>query len=356
MSVEFFRQAGGHPGPNGYDLLEATARRAEGDGWTGLTVGDSQSLSGDCYVALAMACRVTSTLRLTTGVTNPITRHAAITASAIASIDVASGGRAELGIGRGDSALAYIGLAPAPVSRLATYLDMLLAYLRGDGVPLSLAADSIAHRLGSGLPLEEVPGDSQLKWLSDRFPGRRPVPVFVTASGPEVIKMAASRVQRLTLAVGADPRRVGWGAEIARSVNPDVRLGAYVVVVVDDDVARGVGVAAGQIAAVARFSAMHGQVQGPLGESQRALLEQVSSNYQMTHHGQSQNQAAQLAGPLAEQFAIIGPASYCRDRLSHLAELGVDRFHILGVQAGADADQALHYEQAFATGVIGKGL
>ena len=92
------------------------AQRAEADGFDGWFVVDSQNLAGDCYVALAQAAAATERIQLGTGVTNPFTRHPAVTASAIASVHAASGGRAVLGIGRGDSALAHLGLAPAPVA------------------------------------------------------------------------------------------------------------------------------------------------------------------------------------------------------------------------------------------------
>ncbi|MDZ7727470.1 MAG: hypothetical protein U5Q44_04340 [Dehalococcoidia bacterium] len=36
-----------------------------------MTVVDSQNLSGDPYIALAMAAKATETLKLGTGVTNP---------------------------------------------------------------------------------------------------------------------------------------------------------------------------------------------------------------------------------------------------------------------------------------------
>ena len=105
------------------------AQRAEADGFDGWFVVDSQNLAGDCYVALAQAAAATERIQLGTGVTNPFTRHPAVTASAIASVHAASGGRAVLGIGRGDSALAHLGLAPAPVPLFERYL------VPGAGVP-----------------------------------------------------------------------------------------------------------------------------------------------------------------------------------------------------------------------------
>src|SRR4029077_11772816 len=57
------------------------AARAEAAGWDGMVVVDSQNLSGDTFVALALAARETTKLRLGTGVTNPATRHPAACAA-----------------------------------------------------------------------------------------------------------------------------------------------------------------------------------------------------------------------------------------------------------------------------------
>ena len=91
-----------------------TLRVEPSEGWTGLCFADTQILSGDPYVGLAVAAAVTEELRIGIGVTNPWTRHPVVTASAIESANLESGGRVELGIGRGDSSLAYLGLAPRP--------------------------------------------------------------------------------------------------------------------------------------------------------------------------------------------------------------------------------------------------
>ncbi|PON14297.1 hypothetical protein C2W62_29815 [Candidatus Entotheonella serta] len=77
------------------------ARDAEAQGWDGLSVVDSQNLSGDSFVALTMAATATERLKLGTGVTNSITRNAATLATAIASVHSVFRGRAVLGIGRG---------------------------------------------------------------------------------------------------------------------------------------------------------------------------------------------------------------------------------------------------------------
>src|SRR4029079_15638759 len=68
------------------------AVRAEENGFDGIVYVDSQNLSGDCYIALALAAHATRTLQLGTGVTNPVTRHPAVTASAIATVQAESEG------------------------------------------------------------------------------------------------------------------------------------------------------------------------------------------------------------------------------------------------------------------------
>ena len=93
------------------------AQEIEAAGWDGMLVVDSQNLSGDPYVSLALAATVTTRIGLGTGVTNSVTRHAAATATAITSVNRISNGRAVLGLGRGDSALAHLGRAPARLAQ-----------------------------------------------------------------------------------------------------------------------------------------------------------------------------------------------------------------------------------------------
>ena len=63
-------------------------------------------------MSLTAAAKETTTLGLGTGVTNPMTRHATVAASAFSTLQVVSNGRAYLGISRDDSALAHLGYSP----------------------------------------------------------------------------------------------------------------------------------------------------------------------------------------------------------------------------------------------------
>jgi len=344
---EFFTSMAPQPG-----TVANAARKLEAAGWTGLTFVDSQCLSGDPYIAMTVAAAATTSLRVSTGVTNPLTRHPAVTATVVSSVDIESGGRAELGIGRGDSALAHLGLAPAPVARLEEYLGMLRSYLRGESVPLELAKWNATHRLGDNLPLHDAPSDSRLRWLRAGYKDHQPVPVCLVASGPRVITLGARLADRLLLAVGAEPARVRWGVDMAREVDKAIPIGMYVNVVVDDNVERGVALAAGGITSFARFSVMHGKVTGPVSANDRSTLEGLSADYQMSKHFQSGNQAAEQGQALAKNFAIIGPAGYCTERLQELGELGIDRFHIVGPTRDTDREAASVATKRFVTEVM----
>jgi len=56
------------------------------------------------YETLALIADGTETIKMGPGVTNPYVRSPAITASAVATLDEISNGRATLGIGPGDKA------------------------------------------------------------------------------------------------------------------------------------------------------------------------------------------------------------------------------------------------------------
>ena len=118
-----------------------------------------------------------------------------------------------LGIGRGDSALAHLGRAPARLRWFETYLKQVQAYLAGAEVAFE----------GSGIPDEAAPPADRLgfanapKASSIRWPGDGPkVPVEVAATGPRVIGIAARHADRVMPPYGADPKRIAWGSHRPR--------------------------------------------------------------------------------------------------------------------------------------------
>ena len=321
------------------------AQEVEAAGWDGLLVVDSQNLSGDPYVALALAAVATKRIGLGTGVTNSVTRHAAATATAITSVNRVSNGRAVLGIGRGDSALAHLGRAPARLRQFARYLKQLQAYLRGESVPFEeIDIPFEAAPPMSELHLHDAPPASRIAWIAE---GAK-VPMEVAASGPKVIALSALHAERVMFTLGADVERLQWGIELAKKTRRDAGLdpnaiafGAYINMGCHSDVDKARGLVRGGLTTFARFSVMHGKANGPVSDRDRAQLETLVSNYDMKQHTRADSrQAGTLADDFVDRFAVVGSPDRCIARLRELEALGLDKVAISGGTRGASAEDA----------------
>jgi 5,10-methylenetetrahydromethanopterin reductase len=309
------------------------AARAEAEGWTGVLLADSQNLAAELVVELALCVAATEKILVSPGVTNPVTRHPAVLAGALATLQAESGGRAVAEIGRGDSALAHLGLAPMKLGPFRRYVDALRTYLRGGDVAFDPAFAPAGIASVGSLGLGHTPEASSLRWLR---PGQPIVPVGIAATGPRVIEMAAVAADGVSLSVGADPDRVGWAVEQARKARigadldpDDLRLAAFVNVAVHADIEIAARLTAGKLASFSRFSVMHGT--GPEGSStaDRAALEELRQTYDMTEHGRAEARHAEaLSLDFARRNAVVGAPQACLERLWTLRELGVTRFFL----------------------------
>lgn len=300
----------------------AQAQRAEAQGWHGITFTDSQNLIADPFVAVALAATATETLQFATGVTNAYTRHPAALANVAATVHETSGGRFVLGIGRGDTALFHLGRKPMPVAQFADRVADVQTYLAGGTV------DCDGH-------------PSRMHWL-DRARQAK-VPLDVAASGPRMIDFAARTAERVTFAVGADPDRVAWALDLARTAAADAgrtpSFGAYVTVGCHPDTAVGRDLIAGSVAAFAHFSSMPGSTGAGLREADQAVVAAVGRRYDSNEH--LSNRAAHTAvlePDFVDRFAIVGPPEACAERFVALEALGIERFVVTGPGFGADPD------------------
>ena len=296
------------------------ARQVEAWGFAGLLVADSQNLNADVWVELALAGATTDRIALGPGVTNPATRHPAVTASAVLTLQVETGGRAVLGLGRGDSALTQIGRRPVPPAELEQALVAVQRFLRGEEVPLGGVA-------------------SRIRWA--REVGQPKVPVVVAATGPHVIALSARHAEGVAFTVGAEPGRLRWAIETARAAAPEreLSLGAFLNVGVHPD--RGIArdLVRGSTAIFARF-ATEGAPPDGLSDVTRAGIERLAADYDEGRHGQAAApHARQLEDEFIDRFAVAGPAAEVLERLAELAALGIER--VIVVPGSLDADPAL---------------
>ncbi|MDR7420574.1 MAG: LLM class flavin-dependent oxidoreductase [Armatimonadota bacterium] len=177
---------------------------SEALGFDGLWLAD-EKFYRDPFVGLTVAAHHTRRLRLATCVTEPYTRHPALLAMAIASLDEVSGGRAILGIGAGGSGFPAMGVRRARPSRtIAEAVTLIRHLLRG--APVTFEGQTVTFR-GGRL----------------HFPARPNLPIYVAAraramlatagevgDGVIIAPYASSRGLRFALAhVAEGARRAG---------------------------------------------------------------------------------------------------------------------------------------------------
>ncbi len=329
--VEFWR-AGGSEATTSI----GAARTIEAEGWDGQMFMDSQSLSADPFVRMGVWAVATERLKLSTGVTNPATRHPAVLAACAASVQSISGGRAVLGIGRGNSALAYLGYAPMRLKAFERALKDLQTLLSGGEVAFgAFAAPADAPSMET-ISLGDRPAATRIKWLPERLPK---VPLDVAATGPRVIEMAAPIAERVTFSVGAIPQRIAWAVELARAARrkhglrqEGVSFGAQIIAVCHPHIESIRDLATRFVAPLARFQVIQGEPAGPLTENDRQNFALIRRGYDMNKHGDHHGKVldAPLTWDFVERFAVVGPPERCIERLLELNRLGIERFVVVG--------------------------
>lgn len=326
--LEIWRAGGSNTGASA-----ELARSVEAEGWDGQMFMDSQSLSADPYAQMGAWAAWTERLRLSPGVTNPFTRNLAVTAAGVATIQSISGGRAVLGIGRGDSALAYLGYAPVRLAWFEKALATLQALLSGEEVDFADSGSTVgAAPSHEGLSLGARPEGVRLRWLPE---GLAKVPLDVAATGPKVIAMGARLAERVTFSVGAEMERMQWALDLARAAAPTPRsYGAQVIVVCHPDHETAMDVAMHMVPPLARFQVIQGKTVGPADAAMARNMDAIKGGYDMRKHGVHDARERLVGGALTpdfvRRFAVVGPPDHCSERLRALKALGLERFVVVG--------------------------
>jgi 5,10-methylenetetrahydromethanopterin reductase len=291
-----------------------TAHRIEDLGFDGMGFADTQIIYYDPYVAMGAAARTTTHLRLRTMVSTPVTRHPSVIAAAIATVQQESGGRAVLGLGRGDSAASLIGERAFGGKAFERYIKQVQGYLRGEEVMLDNGCRSRSDWIGRDRTLPKVPID-------------------VAATGPRIIAVGARSAEGVSFSIGADPKRMAWAVNCAREARRQsgqdpsmLRLGAFVPILVHPDADYARQVIKGSIAPIARFSAMSPSAMEGIGtEEERAIVGEIGRIYDMDSHGHAEaSHIGVITDSFVERWAVVGPAGYCIDRLAELIAAGLD--------------------------------
>lgn len=198
------------------------AALAERCGYRRCWVYDEGLATRDVYVTLAAIATGTGSIRLGPGITNPYVRHPGATATAIATLDEMSGGRAFLGLGAGGG----LTLGPLAVERRQP-----LAAVRETAQAL--------RKLFAGETVTTDP-DSPVSFRGARLGyGRAGIEIILAGRGPKMTALGAEIADGFTLSyvhkelVGEAVAALRTGAAAARPGRPF--LVTYCTLVVTDD-------------------------------------------------------------------------------------------------------------------------
>jgi probable F420-dependent oxidoreductase len=292
------------------------AKRAEEVGFDYVWAWDSHVLWQEFYVTIALIGAATSTLRLGPLVTNPATRDPTVTASAMATLNEVTGGRMDVGMGRGDSARRVIGQGPVTVERMERDAARIKDLAEGrevdyDGTPLAL------------------------KWSEGHQ-----LPMWFAAYGPKALRACGRTADGLIMQL-ADPYILEWalgyvreGAEQAGRDVGGIRVQVAAPCYITDDLAK----ARDQ---VRWFPALVSNHVVDLvnryrtGELPQALTDFIAARegYDYAHHGRTgSDNAGFVTDEVVDRFCVIGTAEQCVDKLKELESLGMTQFNIYSMQ------------------------
>lgn len=297
------------------DRARILVRKAEAGGFTYCWFYDSHILWRDCYAPIAMCIEHTTRMRFGPCVTNPGVRDWSVAASMFASLALQSGGRIDIGVGRGDSSMRVMGKKPASLAKVAEFTHKIKAMARGDEVQY-----------------EDCPTPVRFNWSSDFE-----LPVWIAAYGPKALATAGEHADGVILQI-AEPSLITWfkdqchqAAKAAGKDTSTFRVMAAAPAYF--------GPMEQCIEATRWFPAMVGNHVADIVEKYgsdsdlvpRSLTEYIDKRrgYDYSKHGQSDNPFLDfITAEIVESFCVLGSPKDHIEKVMALEKAGVTQFNI----------------------------
>ena len=296
--------------------LVRTAREIEEMGYDDLWFGDERFYR-DVYVCLSHIAHATERIGLGVSVTNPYTRHPALTAVAAASVDELSGHRLKLGIGAGGSNHGPLGISrPRPRTAIKEMTEVVRRLWRGEEVDFH----GKVIELNSG--------------RLDFTPEHADIPIYVAARGPETLKLAGQIADGAIIgALSSEAgiryarRQIAAGAALAGRDADEVDVVAWIYTSISDD-------AAAARAAVARLVVNSLQnSRDILAEIGLELPDDLRAFFERTLWSQAidvVDEAAKLLPQhIVDQLSLTGTVREVAQKIERIALSGVREIAVL---------------------------
>jgi probable F420-dependent oxidoreductase len=293
------------------ELFQLAESHGFGYGWT----YDSHVLWQESFPLLTLAVQATTKMKFGHCVTNPGTREPTVLASGYATLHDISGGRMVMGIGRGDSAVRYIGDKPVRVAEFERRLSMIKDFMNGREV-------------------EWNEKELQLNWVRPELPE---IPMWVAGYGPKALAVAG-RVGDGVIIQLADPVIVQWIMATARKAaeeagrDPEALeciVGAPSKVSDDmvtcrDEVRWFPAMVSNHVMDLVERYGWDSDIPSELTDfvKARKFYDYKDHSRVGAAHGEF------VTDEICERFAVIGSANECATKLRELEAVGVDQFNV----------------------------
>jgi len=287
-------------------------RQAEAAAFSYGWIFDSHILWQEPYPLLTLMAINTKRMRLGTCVTNPAVRDATVTASLLATLNRISGGRMDLGIGRGDSSRRVMGKKPTTLERLEETVKVIRDLTGGKKI------------IYEGQPIQMV-------WADSGVP-----PVWIAGYGPKALRLAG-RIADGVILQFADPYLIKWclnfvreGAEEAGRDFSTLRVMSAAPVWVSEDLSEArervrwfpALVSNHVVDLISRYRPEELPVELTAYVKDRR-------GYDYLHHAEVGSSNAEFVpDEIVDRYCIVGPVEEHVRRLQELKELGVTQFNI----------------------------
>jgi probable F420-dependent oxidoreductase len=294
--------------------IEATielTKAGEAAGFDYAWLFDSHVLWREPYPLLTLMAEHTRRLRLGTCVTNPGTREPSVTASALATLDELSGGRMDLGIGRGDSARRVLGKPPITLANTEEAINVIRDLVEGRAVVYE----------GTELVLP--------------WSGKWKLPIWVAGYGPLALAMAGRVADGLILQL-ADPDLVAWfvgqlreaAAAAGRPADAIRVQTAAPLHIGPRDLGRERTRWFPALVSNHVVDLVNKYPRDQLPESLTGYV-QDRTGYDYHHHAEIGSSNAGFVGDeVTDRFCVLGETGEVLAKLAALAEAGVDQFNV----------------------------
>ena len=318
------------------DQVAAFVRQCEDAGFSGVGLLDSQMLERDVFVSMALAAQATSRIRIASAVTNPVTRHVTVLASAAKTVAELAPGRVEFWMGRGYSAVQTIGVKPASVREMRQAVLNLRSLLAGEQMDFNGTSSRMRH------------GDAAVP------------PIYISAAGPRAIELAGEVADGAVLQIGLHPDSVelarhhlSEGAKRAGRDPNDVELILTATTIINDDL-REARELARPLCVQRIMEDYHARwlKAAGIGIEGLEIPKELWELYPDVPHAEDWEKANKLCQFLPDDLlaqvcdfmGLIGTPQHCAQRLKELNAAGLDHLYLM---TGASYEFAHNELRAF---------